>query len=166
MGTSLDCAVTETFDNNEFLKPFKNFNITATEQNINECVAIDDENSHLFQEEILEEANLFCGEQQIANQDENIISDEYDPMDVDTTSQRLQARNILDNVHAKSGILEGELSSAEMQAAVCINYGNPQFNFNNIWNISKITCQQQKVSAKPIRQATLTDMFLKESSSK
>ena len=35
-------------------------------------------------------------------------------MVVDTTSQRLQASNILDNVYAKSVILEGELSLAEM----------------------------------------------------
>ena len=37
-------------------------------------------------------------------------------MDVDTTSQRLQASNILDIFLAKSAILERELSSAEMQA--------------------------------------------------
>ena len=45
-------------------------------------------------------------------------------MDVDTTSQRLQASNKLNNVLiAKSVILEGELSSAEMQAVVGNNYG-------------------------------------------
>ena len=32
---SLDSAVTETFDNNEFLKLFDDFNITASEQDIN-----------------------------------------------------------------------------------------------------------------------------------
>ena len=48
----------ETLDNNEFLKLSKNFNIRATEQNINEFVAIDDENSRVVQEEILKE-NLF-----------------------------------------------------------------------------------------------------------
>ena len=37
----------------------KNINITAREQDIDEFVAIDDENSHVFQEEILEEANSF-----------------------------------------------------------------------------------------------------------
>ena len=35
-------------------------------------------------------------------------------MDVDTTCQRLQANNILNNVYAKSIILEGELSSGEL----------------------------------------------------
>ena len=48
MGTSLDCAVTETFDNNEISKLFKNFSITATKQDIVEFVAIDDESSHVF----------------------------------------------------------------------------------------------------------------------
>ena len=82
---SLGSCVTEIFDNKEFLKLFKNFNITATKQDINECVAIDDKSSHLFQEEILEEANFV--EQQAVNKDENITSDEYELMDVDTASQ-------------------------------------------------------------------------------
>ena len=56
-------------------------------------------------------------------------------MDVDSTSQRLQASNILDNVYEKSVILGGELSSAEMQASVGNNYGKPQFEFNNFRNI-------------------------------
>ena len=56
---SLDSTVTDTFDNNKLLKHFNNFNITAIEKNINEFVAIDEESSHLFQEEILEEANRF-----------------------------------------------------------------------------------------------------------
>ena len=58
-------------------------------------------------------------------------------MVVDTTSQRLQATNILDNVYAKSVILEWELSSAEMQAAVGNNYEKLQFTFNNFLNIFK-----------------------------
>ena len=49
MRISLNSAVTETFDNNKLLKLFKNFNITATEQDINEFVAIDDESSYFFQ---------------------------------------------------------------------------------------------------------------------
>ena len=81
MRINLDSAGTYTFDNNKLLKHFKNFNITATEEDINEFVAIFKENSNLFQ---------------------------------DTTSQRLQASNILDNFYAKSAILKGELSSAEM----------------------------------------------------
>ena len=68
-----------------------------------------------------------------------------DPLNVDITSQRLQARNILDKVYIKSVILEGHLSSAEMQAAVGKNYGKLQFTVNNFWNILK-TCQQQKLS--------------------
>ena len=59
MRISLDSAVPEIFDNKDFLKLFKNFNITATEQDTNEFVAIDDESSHLFQGEILEEVNFF-----------------------------------------------------------------------------------------------------------
>ena len=45
-------------------------------------------------------------------------------MDVENINQRLQASNILDNVYAKFVILEGDLSSAEIQAAVGNNYGN------------------------------------------
>jgi len=87
-------------------------------------------------------------------------------MDVDTTSQILQAINILNKVYGKSVILEEELSSEEMQAAVDINYGKLQFAFYSFRNILKKTCQQQKVSAKPKRQVTLTDIFSRASSSK
>ena len=67
-------------------------------------------------------------------------------MDVDTTSKRLQDSNILDNVYARSVILEGELYTAEMQAAIGNNYGNLQITFNNFKSImKKKTCQQQKV---------------------
>ena len=52
MRISLDSGVTETFDNNEFLKLFKNFNITATELDVNEFVAIDDECSHVLRRDI------------------------------------------------------------------------------------------------------------------
>ena len=52
-------------------------------------------------------------------------------MAVDTTSQRLQTSNILDNFYAKSVILDENLSSAEMQADVGNNYGKLQFTFNN-----------------------------------
>ena len=58
-------------------------------------------------------------------------------MYVDTTSERLRTSNILDNVYATSVILERELSSAEMQAVVGINYGKLQFSFNNFQNIMK-----------------------------
>ena len=58
-------------------------------------------------------------------------------MDVDTTSERLQASNTLHNVYAKSVVPEGELSSAELQAAVFKNYGKLQFATNNFQNIIK-----------------------------
>ena len=45
-----DSAVTETLDNKKFLKLFKNFNITATEHDINKFVVIDDESSYFFLE--------------------------------------------------------------------------------------------------------------------
>ena len=59
MTINIDSAVTETFHNNKYFKSFNNFNITATEQDIDELIAIDDEISHVFQAEKLEEANLF-----------------------------------------------------------------------------------------------------------
>ena len=74
-------------------------------------VAINDENSHLFLEEILKEADFFFEKQQAVNQDENIPSNEDEPMYVDTTSQRFQVINTFNNVYANSPILEGELSS-------------------------------------------------------
>ena len=57
MRISLDKAITKTVDHNEFLNIFLNFNITATEQDIDEFLAIDNESSHVFQEEIIDEAN-------------------------------------------------------------------------------------------------------------
>ena len=52
-------------------------------------------------------------------------------MEVDSTSQALQASNIYENVYVKTVILEGELSSAEMQAVVSNNYGKLQSAFNS-----------------------------------
>ena len=54
---------------------------------------------------MLEEANRFFKEQQTVNEDDNITSDEVEPMDIDTPSKRLQASNIL---YETSVILEGE----------------------------------------------------------
>ena len=54
MRISLDSAVTETFGINDFLNFLKIFNISATKQNIDKFVAIDDKSSHVFQEAILE----------------------------------------------------------------------------------------------------------------
>ena len=107
-------VVTETVENNEFLKRFKNFNITSTEQDIDELVAIYNESTHVFHEEILERSKLFFEEQYLVSEYENITSDENEPMDVDTISQMLQAKKKLDNVHPKSVILKRKLSSAEM----------------------------------------------------
>ena len=53
----------------------------------------------------------------------------------------LQSSNILDKVYAKSFILEGKLSSVEMQAAVGNNYGKPQPAFNSFQNILEKTCR-------------------------
>ena len=87
--------VTESVGNNEFLKRFKNFNITSTVQDIYEFVAADNKNTHKFQEKVWEEANFFF-EQKLVNEDENTTSDENEPMDVDTISQKLQASKTLD----------------------------------------------------------------------
>ena len=76
-------------------------------------------------------------------------------MDVDITSKKLQAINTLVNVYAKSVILEGELSSAEIQAPVGNNYGKLQPALCKFQNILKITCQHKKVSARPKRHGTL-----------
>ena len=57
--------------------------------------------------------------------------------------------------------MEGDLSSAEMRSAVGNNYGKLESAFNNFQNNLKKKLQQ-KVSARP---ATLTNMFLRASSS-
>ena len=75
--------------NNDFLKRFKNLNITAT-KHIDEFVANDNENIHMFQEEILDEANLFW-----RNEDKNITSDEDESNGVGIICQTLQARKLL-----------------------------------------------------------------------
>ena len=82
-------------------------------------------------------------------------------MDVNITSQRLQASNILDNVYTMSVILEGQMSSAEVQTAVGKNDGKLQFAFNNFQNILKQTCHQQKVSNRPKQQATFNRQVFK-----
>ena len=58
---------------------------------------------------------------------------------------------MIDNVYAKFVILDVELSSAEIEAAIGNNCGKLLSAFNNFWNILKKTCQQQKMSAKPKR---------------
>ena len=68
-------------------------------------------------------------------------------MDVDTTSERLQASNILDNVYQTSVILKGELSSVEIKAAVGNNYVKLQFALNNFQNIMKKKLLTKKVFA-------------------
>ena len=57
----------------------------------------------------------------------------------------LQARNILHNVYATSVILEEELSSTEMHAAVDNNNGKLQTAFNNFQNILKIFANKKCV---------------------
>ena len=61
-------------------------------------------------------------------------------MDVDTTGQKLQASNILDNINAKSVIFKGKLSAAELQAVVSNIYGKLQFAFNNFRDIFNKNC--------------------------
>ena len=58
-------------------------------------------------------------------------------MDVDTINQTLQASKPLENVYAKSVILERELTLAKMQAAISNNYGKIQPAFINFRNILK-----------------------------
>ena len=48
MRTSLDRAETKNLDNNDFLNLFKNFNITAPEQDIDDFVFNVNESSHVF----------------------------------------------------------------------------------------------------------------------
>ena len=47
----------------------------------------------------------------------------------------LHPSNILNKVYAKSVIMEGELSSTEIQAAVSNNCEKLQYAFNNFQNI-------------------------------
>ena len=70
-------------------------------------------------------------------------------MDVDTISQTLQATKTVDNVYPKSFILEGELSSAQMQAFVDSNYGKIESAFVNFRNILKKKLAKKKASTKP-----------------
>ena len=79
-------------------------------------------------------------EQQLVNEDENITSNEDEPMDVDAISQTLQASKTLDNVYVMYVSLKGESSSAEMQAAISNIYGKKQPAFVNFRNILKNTC--------------------------
>ena len=122
--------VTETFDNNDFLKLFKKFTITATKQDMNEFQPLMMKAVICFKK-IYQKQQTFFEEQRAVNEDENITSDADEPMGVDTISQSLKACNILNNVYAKSVIVDGELSSAEIQAVVGNNYGNLQSAFNN-----------------------------------
>ena len=52
-------------------------------------------------------------------------------MDVKTISQTIQTSKTIDNVYAKSVILEVELFAAEMQVAVSNIYGKIQCPFVN-----------------------------------
>ena len=58
---------------------------------------------------------------------EKITSGEDDHLAVGITSQRLQARSVLDDFYTKSVILGGALFSAEMQDVVGNNYKNPNY---------------------------------------
>ena len=94
--------IIETVEHNKFLKHFKNFNITAIEQDIDEFVDIDNERSH---EGELKESNILFEEQRLVNEDGNITSDENEAMDFDTISRMLQASKTIDNFYAKIVVL-------------------------------------------------------------
>ena len=67
-------------------------------------------------------------------------------MDVHTTSQRLEANNVVDNVYTTSVFLEGEFSLAKMQAAVGNNYVKLHSAFNNFQNQKCLLDQKTKYS--------------------
>ena len=76
-------------------------------------------------------------------------------MDVDTTSQRLQASNILDSQLMLILLVDG------------YNLAIFLITFMQILSFLTESCLlNQKMSAKPKRQATVTDMFSRASSSK
>ena len=163
---NLVSAGAEIFENNEFVDLFNELNITATEEEINEFVTIDNENSTVFQQEVLDEANRFFEEDQLSVQPDEIYLSKKDEPAIVTSIQPSQATSILDDFYTKSVIFGGELCSAEMQAAAGNNFGKLKSAFENFQQIFKKTCQEQKESARPKRQATLTDMFARASSSK
>ena len=63
-------------------------------------------------------------------------------------------------------VLEGKVRSAEMKAAVGKNYEKLYLVFDNFQNVLKTTYYYQNASATPKKQATITDMFSKASTSK
>ena len=63
-------------------------------------------------------------------------------------------------------VVEGEVQSAEMKAAVDKNCEKLHLALDNFQNALKTTYQQQKVFARPQKQATITNMFSKTSTSK
>ena len=69
-------------------------------------------------------------------------------MDADIINNGLSTC-ILYNVLTKTLVLEGKVHSAQIKAAVGINYKKLHLGFDNFQNILKTTCQEQKVSARP-----------------
>ena len=86
-------------------------------------------------------------------------------LNIDTINKGLY-NSILNDVLTKYLVLEGKVHSAEMKAAVVKNYEKLHIAFDNFQTVLKTTYQQQKVSSKPTKQATITDMFSKASTSK
>ena len=70
-------------------------------------------------------------------------------MDVDTTIQKLQASNTLDDVYTTSVILKWELSLAEMHVAVGNNYGKLQFALSNFQKMLKEVVNNKKCLLDP-----------------
>ena len=52
-------VVTDSVENNYLLKRYKNINITTTQLDVDEIVAIYSDSTHVFQKEILKETKLF-----------------------------------------------------------------------------------------------------------
>ena len=72
--------------------------------------------------------------------EENITSDEDNQWTLITNfvvTKGYKLAIFFNNVYVKSVILEGEMSSSEMQAPVSNNYGKLQLAFNSFRNILK-----------------------------
>ena len=141
---NLVSAGAEIFENNEFVDLFNELNITATEEEINEFVTIDNENSTVFQQEVLDEANRFFEEDQLSVQPDEIYLSEEDEPAIVTSIQTSQATSILDDFYTKSVIFGGELCSAEMQAAAGNNFGKLKSAFENFQQILKKHARSKK----------------------
>ena len=100
----------------------------------------------------------------MALQEKDISLDEDEEMDDDTINIGLSI-NIRNDVLTKSLVLEGKIHSAEMKTAVGKNYEKLHLAFDNFQNVLKTIYKQQTVSGRPEKQATITYIFTKTSTS-